>query len=142
MLLRVRFAHTKQIGKMRTEAFFTSSINILIQKTLKENGITACNYDPRSLIVFTKNGSITSVTSRRVDGCFPDVKNPVAVWEIKEYYHTTTFGSRVADGVYETMLDGFELGMARSETDREIQHVLFVDAKYTWWDWENLIFAG
>ena len=32
-----------------------------------------------------------------------------ARWEIKEYYGTTTLGSRVADGVYETMLDGLEL---------------------------------
>lgn len=29
--------------------------------------------------------------------------------EIKEYYYTTTFGSRVAGGVYETLLDGMEL---------------------------------
>ena len=35
--------------------------------------------------------------------------DPLAVWEIKEYYYTTTFGSRVADGVYETLLDGMEL---------------------------------
>ena len=35
--------------------------------------------------------------------------NPIAVWELKEYYYTTTFGSRVADGIYETLLDGMEL---------------------------------
>ena len=35
--------------------------------------------------------------------------NPIAIWEIKEYYYTTTFGSRIADGVYETPLDGMEL---------------------------------
>ena len=124
----------KQKGEMKTEAYFTSSINILIQKTLMDNGINTCDFDPRSLVVFTTNGSISSVTSRRVDGCYPSVKDPVAVWEIKEYYYTTTFGSRVADGVYETMLDGFELQVARHETNREIQHILFIDAKYTWWD--------
>ena len=43
--------------------------------------------------------------ARRVDGAFPSAVNPVAVWEIKEDYHTTTFGSRVADGVYETQID-------------------------------------
>ncbi len=32
-----------------------------------------------------------------------------AVWEIKEYYDSITFGSRIADGVYETMLDGKSL---------------------------------
>jgi hypothetical protein len=40
----------------------------------------------------------------------PGTVNPIAIWEIKEYYYTTTFGSRVADGVYETLLDGMELG--------------------------------
>jgi hypothetical protein len=124
----------KQKGEKRTEAFFTASINILIEKTLKENGINDCEFDPRSLLIFSKDGVITSVTSRRVDGCYPSVKNPVAVWEIKEYYYTTTFGSRVADGVYETMLDGFELNIAREVSERKIEHVLFIDAKYTWWD--------
>lgn len=123
----------KQKGEKRTEAFFTGSINILIEKTLKKNGINDCEFDPRSLLVFTKDNAITSVTSRRVDGCYPSVRNPVAIWEIKEYYYTTTFGSRVADGVYETMLDGFELNIARGESDRKIEHILFVDAKYTWW---------
>lgn len=47
--------------------------------------------------------------ARRVEGAFPSPVNPVAVWEIKEYYYTTTFGSRVADGVYESLLDGMEL---------------------------------
>jgi hypothetical protein len=124
----------KQTGKKKSVAFFTGSVNILIEKTLKNNNITDCDFDPRSLLVFTKDGAITSVTSRRVDGCYPGIKNPVAVWEIKEYYYTTTFGSRVADGVYETMLDGFELNLARQETNKAIQHVLFIDAKYTWWD--------
>ena len=43
--------------------------------------------------------------AQRVDGAFPSAVNPVAVWEIKEDYHTTTFGSRVADGAYETQID-------------------------------------
>lgn len=55
------------------------------------------------------NGLPVRTLARRVDGAFPSVINPVAIWEVKEYYHTTTFGSRVADGVYETLLDGMEL---------------------------------
>ena len=39
-------------------------------------------------------------TSRRFDGAYPNIINPRIVWEIKEYYYATTFGSRVADGVY------------------------------------------
>jgi hypothetical protein len=55
------------------------------------------------------------------------------VWEIKEYYYTTTFGSRVADGVYETLLDGMELVELEKNAGHQILHYLFVDSKFTWW---------
>jgi hypothetical protein len=71
--------------------------------------------------------------SRRVDGAFPNIVNPIAIWEIKEYYHTTTFGSRVADGVYETLLDGYELDEIRHSLNRPVNHYLMVDDYYTWW---------
>ena len=47
----------------------------------------------------------------------------------EEYYGTTTFGSRVADGIYETILDGYEINQSPSK----IKHFLFVDDKFTWW---------
>jgi hypothetical protein len=71
--------------------------------------------------------------ARRIDGAFPGPVNPVAVWEIKEYYYTTTFGSRVADAVYESLLDGMELEDLRSE-GVEVKHYLMVDDRFTWWD--------
>ena len=58
----------------------------------------------------------------------------MAIWEIKEYYYTTTFGSRVADGVYETLLDGMELEELEIAAKRKIQHVLFIDDYFTWWE--------
>ena len=72
--------------------------------------------------------------SRRVDGAFPSAKNPTAIWEIKEYYYTTTFGSRVADGVYETLLDGMELENLREKEGVEVEHLLIVDSRFTWWE--------
>jgi len=54
-------------------------------------------------------------------------------WEIKEYYGTKTFGSRVADGVYETALDGYELNDLRS-VGVEVEHYLFLDDYFTWWE--------
>ena len=56
------------------------------------------------------------------------------VWEIKEYYYTTTFGSRIADGVFETQLDGFEMKELYSRTGKKVHHVLFIDAYNTWWN--------
>ena len=69
-----------------------------------------------------------------MDGAFPSAVNPVAVWEIKEYYYTTTFGSRVADGVYETLLDGMELEELREHEGIDVRHYLMVDAYFTWWE--------
>ena len=69
--------------------------------------------------------------SRRVDGAFPSSVNPIAIWEIKEYYYTTTFGSRVADGVYETLLDGMELEELREHESIDVKHYRMVDAYYT-----------
>lgn len=57
----------------------------------------------------------------------------MAIWEIKEYYYTTTFGSRVADGVYETLLDGFELKEAEENVKMKVKHYLMVDDHFTWW---------
>ncbi len=85
------------------------------------------------LTSFVRDGIPVRTLSRRVDGAFPSTINPVALWEIKEYYFTTTFGSRIADGVFETMLDGMELRELRENEDIRCRHYLMVDAYDTWW---------
>jgi len=92
-----------------------------------------CNYSPMELTTITLGGAPIRTLSRRVDGAFPKVVNPVAVWEIKEYYYTTTFGSRIADGAYETLVDGMELEELRESEDIDVKHYLMVDAYETWW---------
>lgn len=121
----------KQKGEKKQVAYLTAMVNMLVEANA--DGIDY-DYDPRELTTVTKDGRPLRTLSRRVDGAFPSPVNPVAVWEIKEYYHTTTFGSRVADGVYETLLDGMELEEMRLETGVEVEHLLVVDAHYTWWD--------
>lgn len=120
----------KQKGDKRTPMYLTGIVNMLIEASI---GTSPCDYDPRSLTSFTRDGMPSRTLSRRVDGAFPSVTNPVAVWEIKEYYSTKTFGSRVADGVYETQLDGLELEELERSTGHKVQHILFVDDEYTWW---------
>lgn len=121
----------KQKGDMKAPAFLTGIVNMLIEANA---GGTPCDYDPRKLTTITRGGLPIRTLARRVDGAFPDVVNPVAIWEIKEYYYTTTFGSRVADGVYETLLDGMELEELREHEDIHVFHCLILDAYYTWWD--------
>lgn len=92
-----------------------------------------CDYDPHQLTVITKDNLPLRTLARRVDGAFPRSVNPIAIWEIKEYYYTTTFGSRVADGIYESLLDGLELEELRENEGIQIKHYLIVDAYDTWW---------
>jgi hypothetical protein len=121
----------KQKGKKKAAAYFTGLVNMLIEANAKGY---PCDYDPRALTTITAHSAPLRTLARRVDGAFPSAVNPVAVWEIKEYYYTTTFGSRVADGVYETLLDGMELEELREHEGIDVKHYLMVDAHYTWWD--------
>jgi hypothetical protein len=121
----------KQKGAKKAEAYFTGIINMLIEK--HSEGL-AVNYDPQELTTITRHGAPLRTLARRVDGAFTSAVNPVAVWEIKEYYYTTTFGSRVADGVYESLLDGVELEELREHEDIDVKHYLMIDARGTWWE--------
>lgn len=121
----------KQKGGKRAPAFLTGLVNALIEHHAEN---TPCDYDPRQLTTVTRDGVPLRTLARRVDGAFPSTVNPIAVWEIKEYYYTTTFGSRVADGVYETLLDGMELEELREHEGVDVKHYLMIDSHYTWWE--------
>lgn len=120
----------KQKNEKKTIAYLTAIVNTLIQANI---GDYSCDYDPRGLAAVTQNKKPLRALSRRLDGAFPARINPIAVWEIKEYYHTTTFGSRVADGVYETLLDGMEISELSKNEGIDILHYLIIDSHYTWW---------
>ncbi|MDR1227503.1 MAG: hypothetical protein LBK55_00540 [Azoarcus sp.] len=121
----------KQKAEKKNYAFLTGMVNMLVEANI---GDIPCDYDPRSLTTMTHDSMPLRTLSRRVDGAFPSVVNPIAIWEIKEYYYTTTFGSRVADGVYETLLDGMELEELEIAAQRKVQHILFIDDYFTWWE--------
>lgn len=121
----------KQKAEKKNHAFLTGMVNMLVEANI---GGAPCDYDPRSLTTMTHDSMPLRTLSRRVDGAFPSVVNPIAIWEIKEYYYTTTFGSRVADGVYETLLDGMELEELEIAAQRKVQHILFIDDYFTWWE--------
>lgn len=121
----------KQRGSKRAHAWLTGIVNMLIAHHAQ--GLP-CDFDPRRLTTITRNGAPLRTLSRRIDGALPGTVNPVAVWEIKEYYFTTTFGSRVADGIYETQLDGMELAELRQAEAIHVRHYLILDAWHTWWN--------
>jgi hypothetical protein len=120
----------KQSGEKKAPAYLTGLVNMLIEAN--SQGLP-CDYDPRQLTSITRNSLPVRTLARRVDGAFPKSINPVAVWEIKEYYYTTTFGSRVADGIYESLLDGLEFEELRENEQIDVKHYLMIDAHDTWW---------
>jgi hypothetical protein len=128
---RVAIPMNTQKGEKRTPKYLTAIVNMLVEANI---GGMPCDYDPHELTTVTRNGAPMRTLSRRVDGAFPQIVNPIAIWEIKEYYYTTTFGSRVADGVYETLVDGMELEELRSAEGVHVLHYLIVDDHFTWWE--------
>jgi hypothetical protein len=127
---KIPLAYNKQKKDQQIPLYFTSIINSLIEANI---GAQECSYSAGELTAFTQHKFPVRSMSRRMDGAFPRVINPVAVWEIKEYYYTTSFGSKVADAVYETMLDGYELMEVRKSLNIDIKHYLMIDGKTTWW---------
>lgn len=131
----------KQKGDKKKKAFFTCAINLLTEHAIKQFNLKnschiTCDYDPRHLTFLTKSNNhnktyITNTYSRRFDGAIPTLKNPVAIWEIKEYYYTSTFGSRIADGIYETQLDGYEI---KHTTNEKPLHYFMIDGHSAWWE--------
>ena len=68
---------------MRQVAFFTAIINILAEKTIREEtgeNILGFDDDPRSLMyVWDDNRNIIGASSRRFDGAYPSIENPAIV---------------------------------------------------------------
>ncbi len=124
-------AMNKQKGEKKHTAYLSGMVSMIAESVVGPDGFVE---DARSLAILTWGGNLEEIFSRRFDGAFPDTENPKAVWEIKEYYGTTTFGSRVADGVYETLLDGYEIEGVRALHGKVIEHFLFIDDRFTWWD--------
>jgi hypothetical protein len=121
----------KQKGEKHHYAYMVGIVNMLTESSL---GDRAFEDNPRGLTIVSRSGKLLRTFSRWMDGAYPSRIDPHAVWEVKEYYGTTTFGSRVADGVYETMLDGEEFAELYREEKRKVFHYLIVDDRFTWWD--------
>jgi len=127
---KAQLPENKQKGEKAVKAYLTGIVNLTIEENRQGMGI---DYSPGRLTAIVRDKIPLRTMSRRLDGAMPHAINPVAVWEIKEYYFTTTFGSRIADGVYETMLDGMEFRELRENENVRVLHYFITDAYYTWW---------
>lgn len=120
----------KQAAEKKKPAYFTGIVELLVMQALQGRD---CDFAPRRLTAITRQRRPLRTLSRWADGAFPSTVDPIAVWEIKEYYYATTFGSRVADAVYETLLDGMELEELRQSEGIKVKHYLMIDGYRTWW---------
>lgn len=120
----------KQSGDKKTINYMTAIVHVIIAAHIDS---APCDYSPRGLTTYTRDGKPVRTLSRWLDGAFPSIVNPVATWEIKEYYYTTTFGSKVSDAIYVAQLDGMELNELRQTEGIDVQHYLMVDARDNWW---------
>jgi len=126
-----RLPMNKQKGEKRHRTYLACMTNIIT-----ENELERVNFDdnPGKLTTITdSDGRLVQTLSRRIDGAYPSLQDPQAIWEVKEYYDTTTFGSRVSGGVFETQLDGYELEDAEEVVQHDIKHYLLADDHLTWW---------
>lgn len=121
--------YNKQKGHKREIDYLTAISNILISHHLAGEDF---DQDPHRLPIVTESGIIQGAMSRRMDGAYPSCVNPLAVWEFKSYYYTTTFGSKISDAVYIASLDGYERDEIFNNTARRIYTTLFLDAYSAW----------
>lgn len=124
------FTANKQGGDKSHINYFTAIINLLTDLSLTGRSYDS---DPQRLPLITKGGMPVQTLSRRMDGAYPGCQDPVAIWEIKEYYNTTSFGSKVADAVYIAQLDGMELASLRENEGIWVRNYLFIDGRTAWW---------
>lgn len=75
----------KQKGKKKKPAFLTGLVNMLVDAHRQD---MPCDLDPRQLTRVVRAGLPLRTLARRVDGAFPSAINPVAIWEVKEYYQS------------------------------------------------------
>lgn len=126
--VKVQVAMNKQKNEKRNIQYFTGMIDLVVADSLGRE----FDYDPRQLVTIGDQTKLYATMARRMDGAFPSTRNPRAVWEIKEYYYTTSFGSKISDAVYITQLDGYERAEIETVANAP-QLLLMVDAYDTWW---------
>lgn len=109
--------------------FLANTVNLVLEKEFDLD----FNPNPRDLVTISDdNGELATTLSRRLDGACPALHNPAAIWEVKEFYRGKSFGSRIADAVYESMLVGEELTKLEQQYGIKVYHYLIVDGGEEW----------
>jgi hypothetical protein len=108
---------------------FANTVNLVLEKVYGGE-FDPDPYELPTVLDDEKNLQLTF--AKRLDGALPNNRNPIALWEVKEFYSSSTFGSRVADAIYEIMLLSQEAQSIEDQIGREIEMYLLTDGEQAW----------
>lgn len=126
------------VGKTRTQSkdhhqsakALVAEVSAYAQAAAAKRGVPV-ETNPQRRAVWANDRGF-HVTARNLDGALPGLYDPIAVWEIKEYWGTTAGGSKMSDAVYECQLVGRELREFCERSGASVAHVVFLDGRSQW----------
>lgn len=117
-------------GYHKSSKVLVNTVDALVDAECSRTS-TPVDKNPQSRAAIVSRDHIW-VSPRRLDGAIPSLFNPVALWEIKEYWGKTSGGSKMSDAIYEIQLVGTELRMFEDEFGIHVNHYAILDGKHQW----------
>ncbi|HEX8218514.1 MAG TPA: hypothetical protein VF914_04775 [Chloroflexia bacterium] len=114
----------------KAPAYLASIVNMLVEA--HSQGFP-CEYEPRLPITLARNGIVLDVLTNRVNGAFTSSVNPVAIWQVREFYYSNVRGNHLAEAFHETLLIGMEVAHRSEQHVSAPKHYLIVDGYDSWW---------
>lgn len=121
---------TQSADHHQSSKVLVATVEALTRLTCGETG-TNFDSNPQSRAAVVCDEHIW-VSPRRLDGALPGLLNPVAIWEIKEYWGVTGGGSKMSDAIYECQLVGQELRAFEDLHGIHVRHYVFLDGRAQW----------
>ncbi len=121
---------TKNLDHHQSSKALVLTTTRLAEAVCKEFGM-AIEPNPQRRCVWVAKEQL-HVTARNLDGAIPGLVDPFLVWEIKEYWGTTSGSSKMSDAVYECALVGRELRDFEKRTKLHVDQAVVLDGKAQW----------
>lgn len=128
---------TQSADHHQSKKVMVQTIEVLTHKVCLDRGIGEVNVNPQKRASIISDGYIW-VSPRRLDGALPSLLNPLALWEIKEYWGGSQGtggrdgGSKMSDAIYECQLVGEELRTFEDVHGQHVYHYAILDGRWQW----------
>ncbi|WP_152551995.1 DUF7687 domain-containing protein [Actinokineospora spheciospongiae] len=121
---------TKMTGHHQSAKVLVATVEAMTNQVCGQYGRTV-NVNPQQRATVIADDHLW-VSPRRLDGAFPGLANPKALWEIKEYWGKTSGGSKMSDAIYECQLVGIELRAFEDKYGVHVEHHVILDGRDQW----------